>query len=60
MNDADKIELMTWLTGKGYKLVSMSDGAVGPMNTVQVVNGNVVQTIQTSFVIAKETMFIKQ
>ena len=53
MNETDKAALIEWLAEKGYSIQSISDGGPGMGPSLQIIDGQVVQTKVTSIVISK-------
>lgn len=51
MNEQDKADLIQWLAARGYSIQSISDSMAGPMPTLQIVDGKVIQVKSTTVVI---------
>ena len=61
MNEVDIAALVVWLGERGYKLVNINSNAPTPgVSQMTEVNGNMVKTQTTSFIVSKETVFAPQ
>lgn len=58
MNEQDKADLIVWLSEHDYSVRSVSDN-VGPITTamLQEIDGKIVKTTSTTFVVEKTKIF---